>query len=191
MVRRIRKRKCEHCREFFLPDYRNLHHQKYCSKPACRKASKVASQRRWSRKPENRDHFRGPLNVERVRAWRETHPGYWRPKSSPEPPALPEDCSRKTVAPQALTCGLARTALQDLCSTQPSVFIGFIAQLTGFALQDDIAKALRTWQLWGEDILNGSPHPKGDSHGDQAPDLSSPHPHHPTPVQLDRSPPGP
>jgi hypothetical protein len=86
---------------------------------------------------------------------------------------------------------LAQTALQDLCSAQPSVFIGFIAQLTGFALQEDIAKALRTWQQWGEDILNGSPHTKGDGHGDQTPALSSPPPHHSIPVQLGRSPPGP
>jgi hypothetical protein len=108
MVRRIRKRNCKHCRKFFFPDYRNLRHQKYCSKPACRKASRAASQRHWSRKPENRDHFRGPLNVDRVRAWRETHPGYWRRISSPDPSALQEDCSRKTVFSQALSSDLAK-----------------------------------------------------------------------------------
>jgi DDE superfamily endonuclease len=28
------QRKCCHCNEFYLPDRRNLHHQRYCSKPS-------------------------------------------------------------------------------------------------------------------------------------------------------------
>jgi hypothetical protein len=53
------QRKCLCCCELFRADPRNLHHQKYCSKAACRKASKAASQRRWLAKAENRDYFRG------------------------------------------------------------------------------------------------------------------------------------
>jgi hypothetical protein len=37
---------------------------------------------------------------------------------------------------------------------QPSVLIGIIAQLTGYALQDDIAMAARRMQQFGNDILN-------------------------------------
>jgi hypothetical protein len=62
-----RRRTCLHCRELFRPDPRNLRHQRYCSKPQCRKASKAASQRRWLAKAQNRDYFRGAANVERVR----------------------------------------------------------------------------------------------------------------------------
>ena len=58
-----RRRKCSHCRELFRPDPRNLRHQRYCSKPQCRKASKAACQRRWLAKAQNRDYFRGPANV--------------------------------------------------------------------------------------------------------------------------------
>jgi hypothetical protein len=29
------KRKCLHCQEFFRPDHRNLHQQRYCSKFGC------------------------------------------------------------------------------------------------------------------------------------------------------------
>jgi hypothetical protein len=36
-----RKRKCPHCKVFFVPDYRNVRHQRYCAKPPCRKASKL------------------------------------------------------------------------------------------------------------------------------------------------------
>ena len=52
-MKRPAKRKCLDCAEFYLPDRRNLHQQRYCSKTACRKQSKAESQRRWLEKPEN------------------------------------------------------------------------------------------------------------------------------------------
>ena len=60
MSRRTR-RKCRHCGRLFRPDPRNVRHQRYCSAPACRGASKAASQRRWLAKAENRNYFRGCL----------------------------------------------------------------------------------------------------------------------------------
>ena len=66
MIKR-RRRKCLNCSALFRPDPRNLRHQRYCSRPECRQASKAASQRRWLAKPANRDYFRGPENVARVR----------------------------------------------------------------------------------------------------------------------------
>ena len=86
-----RKRKCQYCRGFFTPDYRNVGRQRYCSKPPCKHASKAASQRRWQQKPENHDYFRGPDHVHRVQLWRQAHPGYWRgpmPKVSETSDAL-------------------------------------------------------------------------------------------------------
>jgi hypothetical protein len=64
------RRKCKCCHSLFRPDRRNRVRQHYCSAPACRAASKAASQARWLAKPDNRDYFRGPGNVARVRAWR-------------------------------------------------------------------------------------------------------------------------
>ena len=75
---RRRRRKCLNCGELFRPDPRNARHQRYCSGPPCRKASKAASQARWLAKPQNRDYFRGPAHTERVRAWRAANPGYSR-----------------------------------------------------------------------------------------------------------------
>lgn len=62
--------KCLNCHEFYVPDVRNKSRQKYCAQPQCRQASKRASQRRWSEKPQNQEHFSGTWNVDRVRAWR-------------------------------------------------------------------------------------------------------------------------
>ena len=55
-----RRRKCLNCGQLFRPDPRNLRHQRYCPEPACRKASKAASQARWLAKPQNEGYFRGP-----------------------------------------------------------------------------------------------------------------------------------
>ena len=67
MSLRPKRRKCRCCNEFFFPDYRNQARQLYCDKPSCRQASKSASQRRWFRKPANRDYFWDPKNAEHVR----------------------------------------------------------------------------------------------------------------------------
>jgi hypothetical protein len=67
----------------FRPDPRNVRHQRYCSRPACRQASKAASQRRWFSKAENQGYFRGAEQVARVQRWRGEHPGYWRHPGAP------------------------------------------------------------------------------------------------------------
>jgi hypothetical protein len=72
----INRKKCRHCQDLFVPDHRNRNRQKYCRKPACSKASKAASQKRWLQKPENQNYFRGPENAQRVQQWRKEHPGY-------------------------------------------------------------------------------------------------------------------
>lgn len=65
-----------------MPGRHNAYHQKYCSKPTCRVASREASQCRWLAKPENRNYHCGACQTARVRAWRKTHPGYWRRKAT-------------------------------------------------------------------------------------------------------------
>jgi hypothetical protein len=136
---RARRRKCLHCGELFQPDARNRHHQRYCSKAACRRASKAASQRRWLDQAQNRDYFCGPEQVERVRRWREHHPGYRRRKRPISDTALQDHCHTQVIEPTEKTTTLAETALQDLLLAQPFVLIGLIANLTGSALQEDIA----------------------------------------------------
>jgi hypothetical protein len=49
------RRKCKCCLKLFRPDPRNRRHQRYCSTPACRRASKGASQARWLAQPENHE----------------------------------------------------------------------------------------------------------------------------------------
>jgi hypothetical protein len=159
--------------------------------PACRKASKVASHKKWLTKPENRNYFSGPDNTERVRQWRRDHPGYWR-KQPDKPQPLQDSLSGKAPEDQMDITHLPGSALQDLLSVQPTVFIGLLAQLLGSPLQDDIVTMGRRLQQLGQDILSQSSCPKGGHHDSQQGSHLSPlGPPGPGTVQLGRPPPGP
>jgi hypothetical protein len=161
---KINERKCQHCQEFFLPDYRNIDKQTYCRKPECRKASKESSQKRWLRKPENQNYFRGPVNVKRVQEWRIANPGY----SCRKKDTLQEHCQENTIEIQEVkmdpvvgkpefVAGKSeiQQALQDICKMEPAVLIGIIAIFTGSTLQEDIAETIKIMHQMGLDILNG------------------------------------
>jgi hypothetical protein len=136
----------------FTPDARNATRQRYCSKPGCRKHSKAESQSRWLQKPENRDYFRGPEHVLRVQRWRAANPGYWR-RIKRRPGALQDPSIAQVAVSNTDRHHAEKDALQDLLILQPAVMVGLIAQLTGSALQDDIARAARRMQQLGNDIL--------------------------------------
>ena len=142
--------KCLHCREFFVPCSNNRHTQRYCSKARCRKASKAAAQARWLNKPQNRCYFHGPENVDRVRRWRERHPGYWRKERAPAD-ALQDLAPIKLSQNQPVTLnevGLIAGdfmfsepprapdagALQDLATVQVPLLAGVVSLLIGDAL---------------------------------------------------------
>jgi hypothetical protein len=155
-MKQRRKRRCRHCGELFQPDRRNLRHQRYCAQPQCRKESHAASQRRWLEKPENRDYFRGPAHVQRVGAWRAAHWGYWRRPLTQRAVALQEDSRSQAIEIQRDSGTLVPAALQEVFSAQPLVLIGLIANLTGSALQEDIAECSRRLLRLGQDIIGGA-----------------------------------
>jgi hypothetical protein len=177
-------RKCKHCQTFFAPDPRSARRQRYCAKLACRQASKAASQHRWLQKPGNRDYFTGPTHVERVRQWRQAHPGYWRRQSARTPNALQEDLTSQAQQTQPLEGALTPYALQDAFFTQPAVVVGLIAHFTGLTLQEDIATTARRLQQLGRDILCGSTPYQGGIPDAQTPHLTYQTPPSPQTVQL-------
>jgi hypothetical protein len=153
-----RKTKCLFCGEIFIVDVRNRGRQKYCSKPACRAAGKAARQRRWREKPQNRDYFRGPVHVGRVRDWRAAHPGYWRSHRRRKRPALQDALILQTVERPSDSAGFALQDGQSPLGAQDPVLIGLIAQLTDSTLQDAIAVTVRRLLQLGQDILTGADH---------------------------------
>jgi hypothetical protein len=163
--------KCLHCREFFLPSPNNRRTQRYCSKAECRKASRAAAQAKWLNKAQNRCYFRGPENVERVRQWREGHPGYWRKKRPPLQDALQdlaptqvteeelvrvheEDVSRGGCGSLSQSRSLDGNALQDLAGVQVPLLAGVVSLLIGDALQDRFAVFARELVDRGKRVLS-------------------------------------
>ena len=191
-MKKIKKKKCRHCRWLFEPDHRNWKKQNYCRKTPCKKASKKASQKKWLSKPENEDYFRSPDNVERVQKWRENTPEYWkRTKRSialqdlltAQPIENKENNSQIYAQPQT-------HALQDLLMAQSPVIIGLIYNLIGSALQDDIANTLLRMQQFGQEILFSKTQNQGGSHDCKKSNFKTTSPKDTQQLQLDRSPAG-
>lgn len=154
MSRSLTRGKCRCCSQMFVPDPRTADRQHYCSEPACRKASKAAAQRRWLSKDGNGDRFRGSSEVDRVRRWRQEHPGYWRKKNPASQSTQPVE--KQSLNPGQSSCNVPRSlprTLQDDCPTQDPVVIGLISMFTGSTLQDDIAATTRQLLLRGRNIL--------------------------------------
>ena len=70
MQSKHRRKKCLGCQKWFTPDPRSQDRQRFCSKAACKQASKAWRQRRWWSKPANQNYWRGDDEVDRGRAWR-------------------------------------------------------------------------------------------------------------------------
>lgn len=168
----ITKKSCCHCRRLFIPDHRNRNSQKYCKKAECRNASKAASQKKWFQKPENKDYFRGPENIQRVREWRRQHPGYWKPKRPGKVNALQEPLTTQPTDNNKDSREFAECALQDLLKAQQPVIIGLISNFIGSALQDDIAETLLRMQQSGQDILYCQPPKRGGKDDCQIPNCT-------------------
>ena len=141
------RRKCRCCLKLFRPDPRNRRHQRYCSAPACRAASKAASQARWLTRPENHGYF----------------PGYWR-RGRGISPALQDLSMAQPFDPPDKTADSIGLPLQEVVVAQPAVLIGLIAHIVGTPLQDDIARTTDRLLRLGQDILATS-----TERGDNAP----------------------
>jgi hypothetical protein len=146
------RRKCRGCRRLFRPDPSNRRHQRYCSAPHCRRASKAASHARWLGKPENQEYWRHSCHVERVRDWRARNPGYWR-SAQRRASTLQDLSSAQPIDPAGKTTNFVRSPLQEVITAQPAVLIGLIAHLVGTPLQEDLVRTADRLLRLGRDIL--------------------------------------
>jgi len=151
------RRKCLNCKEFFLLDYRNAHHQRYCQKVACRQAKQREAQRAWLAKPANRNYFRDEQNAQRVRDWQKEHPGYWKNTARYRRRTLQDDCPQQVAASAPVTENTPSGTLQELCSRPAPLLVGLISMFTGSTLPEDIATSTRRLLSKGQDILGMVP----------------------------------
>jgi hypothetical protein len=177
----------------FDPNPRNRWHQKFCLKPECRAASKAESQRRWLSSSENRDHFRGAANVERVRQWRKANPEYWK-RAKKSSGTLQDLVPIQAPAPQPVASTTSPAPLQDLFAAQDPLLVGVIAHLIDSPLQDHVEQATLNLLAKGRTILDLRSRMKNNAtqYEDQKTNpLSGAAAPHSRPVQLDRSTAGP
>jgi hypothetical protein len=149
-----RRRRCPHCKKLFCSDPRTRDRQRFCPTPACQKARKARSNERWRSKPENRDHWRGPGEVQRVREWRKEHPGYWRRSTRRERGGTLQDkFGAQAGVAERLERAHERGPLQVERLPDDPLLVGIIATVAGSTLQADIAAACRRLIAVGCDIL--------------------------------------
>lgn len=131
-------RRCAHCGQRFVVNPRVGKRHRYCSLPACVKASGVHARKKWLKKNGGRKYFDRSDNTDRVRSWRKQHPLYWRRKTR-----VRRRRRNDYVITKALAAALRYVGLQDMIDTHLALKIGLISQATGAALQDAIAKEIR------------------------------------------------
>jgi hypothetical protein len=162
-----RRRKCRHCKQLFVPDPRNRYHQRFCSQPRCQQVRKATQQRVWSQRPVNRDYWRGPEEVERVRQWRRAHPGYWKRGAKRTSDALRVVSSSEAALAQSVKPDLVEGALQVVSTLQPPWVVGLISLVTGATLQADIVATHRRLVARGQEILGMVPGTARENHDAQ------------------------
>ena len=137
------QRSCRHCQRSYFPDYRNRHHQHYCSLKECQRASKRASQRRWLGKSANRNYFCGSEHVGRVQRWRHSHPHYWKAChgggecGGQRKRAENLFLSEESRLPEGQVAG---GTLQDFCRVRTPLLLRLVSQLERGTLLEDIVR---------------------------------------------------
>jgi hypothetical protein len=105
--------------------------------------------------------------VQRVQAWRAAHPGYGKRRRRQQD-ALQDIMTTQTPPPQAPAAPVEQVPLQETWRSQPPLLVGLIAQMTGSALQEDMAVVMRRLIARGQALLE--PYPK--NHDRKTPPLS-------------------
>jgi hypothetical protein len=145
-----RSRRCLHCGQPFQVNPRLGRRHRFCAQPACSKASRRASRKKWLKKNGGRRYFSGKENGDRVRSWRQRHPRYWQRGSARKPAKGLKSRLTKKLA-SVMRC----VALQDSIDARLALEIGLISAISGAALQDTIATEMRRLIMRGYAILRG------------------------------------
>ena len=149
-MKRPSPHKCLHCKQFFLPNYRNGRRQKYCGEEDCQKASHRASQAKYRTSPKGKSCETKEDVAERVRKSRARR----REARAAEEAVLRDDCNAEVVETEQ-DKGV-RVVLRDDCLDQNPLIIGLIAQVSG-VLRDDIEPVLKSLHSRGQMILGKGP----------------------------------
>jgi hypothetical protein len=141
-----RYRKCQHCKDNYLPDARNAARQRFCTKPECRKVRAAECQRKWLNTPTGKNYFHHGESTQRVRRWRSAHPGYRQAQRRRREQVQQDSLIPLVVEPdnEAKSEPVAgRGVQQDFMAEQPALLVGLISHLMGDVQQDAIEPVMQ------------------------------------------------
>jgi hypothetical protein len=148
---RIPKNRCTHCHDWFRPDPRCIKGQKFCSKPECRRQSRLESHRRWW---EKNGRELDEARASKHREWaRKTD--YQRTYRLEHPEYVQQDNERRRRAHEAL-----RSAVNQDMRREMSVgkLRDIQALSDGDAVYQDMilrrVDGIVDYLLWKEDAVN-------------------------------------
>ena len=151
---KTRKIRCKNCGNYFYPDSFNRHHQKYCSRTECRKASHRASSSKYRKKKSSDSGFLHKES-ERVKKWQCKNPDYWKKGKKTSKKILKNQFLRDFAQVEKLNSEVI--LLRDFTNLQYSVIKGVISTLTGNVLRDDITDFVRQMYNKGCEVSGGEP----------------------------------
>ena len=88
---KIAKKRCEFCKEYFLPNPRTYTNQTCCSKLRCRKKRKARTCKNWRDKNSGYDQYR----KEKKSKWAKEYPDYWQKYRRNHPAYVEKDNKRR------------------------------------------------------------------------------------------------
>jgi hypothetical protein len=149
-----KKIRCRNCGNYFYPDKFNRHHQRYCSRLECKKASRFASAQRYRNKKSRDKKFRRGES-ERVKCWQRNNPNYWKNRRKSSKKAEKNKVLRDIARVEKLHSDVG--VLRDIANLQNIVMEGLIVTLTGDVLRDDIGAFIRQMYDKGQDVSGKAP----------------------------------
>jgi hypothetical protein len=144
-----RKIRCKNCGNYFHPDNYNRHHQKFCSRDECKKASHRASSREYRKIKSEKAEFRR-RESERVKLWQSKNPDYWKRSQKNAKKVKETKLLRDFAQVEKLTGDIS--VLRDFANLQYFVIEGLIVTLTGDVLRDNIKGFVRQMYNKGREV---------------------------------------
>ena len=149
-----RKIKCKNCGNYFYPDNFNRHHQRYCGRLECRKASRLASARSYRKKKSKDKEFRY-RESERAKQWQRKNRNYWKNRQKSSKKIEKNKVLRDIAQVKKLHSDVG--VLRDIANLQCVVIEGLIVTLTGDVLRDDINTFIRRMYDKGQTVSGRLP----------------------------------
>jgi hypothetical protein len=125
------RRKCQHCKEFYLPDRRNLHHQRLLRRTCLSQTEQSGKSAPLGAKTRTTKTTSAARKIASVsKSGEYAIPGTGRKKNPPPQEPLQDLCRTQVAQDEEVKRIEISDSLQDVLVMQPAVMVGFISMMT-------------------------------------------------------------